>query len=963
MMLTILAKRVLILTIVVLMAACESRTSGSLGYVEPDTPDAQPCGEGCPEGQTCVPNLDVDGVAEFICLDNAVAYCAPCSNDDDCYDDRLLNINPVCVPSLDGSGSYCATPCSTDNECPSGAHCELFSDGSSACLPDDGGCECSEWATERGAITECSISNAEGSCSGERSCGIDGLSACSDQVPTAELCDGIDNNCDGAVDDTYPEYGLDCDGADEDFCSGGTYFCVEGALVCSDDEASILEACNAQDDDCDGLVDEDLTTRVIADAQGVCRGSEETCEGALGWVSPDFTLLEGYEVDEATCDGLDNDCDGETDESFTRDEGYIWATLDGVEDLFVGDECGVGICAGGTVQCNEDGDGLECSTSDRAVEEVCDGLDNDCDGEVDDGMAAPLADEQRGVCAGVTKICDGTGDWAEPDYASLSDYEEVELTCDGLDNDCDGEVDEGLSAPDADLLLGVCVGAKKVCNGEAGWEEPNYSQHSEDYQIEEMWCDNLDNDCDGETDELFLDGGLINYTDLNGTQGLWKGDTCGVGACGGGIVLCNDAKTGLTCSTLGSVSGETCNGADDDCNGTIDNGFNLSTDEANCGACGVTCTNAHGNTQCADGVCIPSCDPLWGDCSNPNDGCETQLTTVDNCGGCGVVCDLPNAIELCTENGVCGIAACEPGWSDCDGIASNGCESYLAGDVNNCGGCGKTCVNEHGEAACISGLCVANCDPGWASCDGSNSNGCETPLNTLTDCNGCGITCGAPNADATCADYACAITQCDFGFEDCNGNLSDGCEINYLADVNNCNGCGVVCDPANAAGVCNNGSCAIAACDNRRCDLDGNVGNGCEVNLNSNPSCGGSNMETLQSISGDVAGPARTVSGYRGEQWFKIRATEDSNLINGFGVTVTLFVPDGTDYDLEVFKGGCSSDKKSSSNGVGETETTRHTWSDNWFGSDDSEDFYIFVKAKTVNVCDTWSLTIQGNTD
>ena len=93
------------------------------------------------------------------------------------------------------------------------------------------------------------------------------------------------------------------------------------------------------------------------------------------------------------------------------------------------------------------------------------------------------------------------------------------------------------------------------------------------------------------------------------------------------------------------------------------------------------------------------------------------------------------------------------------------------------------------------------------------------------------------------------------------------------------------------------------------------------------------------------------------------RATEDSNLINGFGVTVTLFVPDGTDYDLEVFKGGCSSDKKSSSNGVGETETTRHTWSDNWFGSDDSEDFYIFVKAKTVNVCDTWSLTIQGNTD
>ena len=157
MIVTKLPKLALILTVVVLLAACESRTSGSLGYVEPDTPDAQPCGEGCPEGQTCVPNLDEGGVAEFICLDNTVAYCAPCSDDLDCYDDRLVNINPVCVPSPDGSGSFCATPCSSDDACPTGAHCELFSDGSSACLPDDGTCGCSDWAIERGAITECSI--------------------------------------------------------------------------------------------------------------------------------------------------------------------------------------------------------------------------------------------------------------------------------------------------------------------------------------------------------------------------------------------------------------------------------------------------------------------------------------------------------------------------------------------------------------------------------------------------------------------------------------------------------------------------------------------------------------------------------------------------------------------------------------------------------------------------------------
>ena len=174
------------------------------------------------------------------------------------------------------------------------------------------------------------------------------------------------------------------------------------------------------------------------------------------------------------------------------------------------------------VQCNADGDGLECSTSERAVPEVCDGLDNDCDGIVDNGIEAPLAAEQRGICAGLTQVCDETGGWVEPDYTSLPNYEEIELTCDGLDNDCDGEIDEGLSAPDADLTLGVCLGATKVCDGEAGWVEPDYGTYSDDYQIEEMWCDNLDNDCDGETDELFLEGGLISYTDLSGATGLGK---------------------------------------------------------------------------------------------------------------------------------------------------------------------------------------------------------------------------------------------------------------------------------------------------------------------------------------------------------------------------------------------------------------------------------------------------------
>ena len=298
-----------------------------------------------------------------------------------------------------------------------------------------------------------------------------------------------------------------------------------------------------------------------------------------------------------------------------------------------------GICEG-EVQCNADGDGLECS--ERAVPEVCDGLDNDCDGIVDNGIEAPLPlssavfalDSLRSVM----KPVDGLSQIIHRCQA-----EEIELTCDGLDNDCDGEIDEGLSAPDADLTLGVCLGAT-VCDGEASWVEPDCSTIRT--IIKSKRCGVIISTTIAmEKPTNSSSRAALSVTDLSGATGLWKGDACGVGAYGGSSFI---SRTGKACSTVGDVSAETCNGADDDCNGVIDNGFNLSTDEANCGACGVTCTNARSNTMCRWHL-HPKLRPSLGDCANQNDGCETQLTSVNNCGACGFVCDLPNAVELCTE--------------------------------------------------------------------------------------------------------------------------------------------------------------------------------------------------------------------------------------------------------------------------------------------------------------------------
>ncbi len=128
--------------------------------------------------------------------------------------------------------------------------------------------------------------------------------------------------------------------------------------------------------------------------------------------------------------------------------------------------------ASGTVVCAADASSLTCSTiASNAVTETCDGVDNDCDGVIDDGLTAPDADKQNGVCAGAVKVCGAGAGWLEPSYTSIGNYEANEVSCDGLDNDCNGLADDGFSAPAADKQDGVCIGQNKVCDGSGGWVE------------------------------------------------------------------------------------------------------------------------------------------------------------------------------------------------------------------------------------------------------------------------------------------------------------------------------------------------------------------------------------------------------------------------------------------------------------------------------------------------------------
>ncbi|MBN2802928.1 MAG: hypothetical protein JXR91_07525, partial [Deltaproteobacteria bacterium] len=642
-------------------------------------------------------------------------------------------------------------------------------------------------------------------------------------VDPGEICDGVDNNCNGEVDEgTWPSQG-ECGGGTVNFdmvsnpytvCRTGTIECVKGVGVeCVGDVGPALyESCNGLDDDCDGEIDEGLTNG------GQCGTDVGECDfGQLVCVDGNWECNAVPGTSEI-CDGYDNDCDGKTDENYPEaGQGCYTGTDNGC--LPDGTNCN-DVCVAGITKCVSGG--LVCQGEVNGTSEVCNGLDDDCNGTIDDGITEgglcpsqasswvlQSASNPKTICkAGKLDCQAAAGMVCVPDDAEIvAPGAEI---CDGLDNDCDGLIDEGLygacggcTGPEcASADAGECrVGIGQCDPSKSTPGNPDYTLNCNDQGPVQEVCDGKDNDCDGDIDNEDSDmtsvAGACYPSGLPGCVSDGHGGFTCNGTCGEGEFICSEGKVICDGYVSPVTEGVVCDDKDNNCNGQKDEGIvnqcgdPIDTDAYPGAAYGVGACR-YGVQYCSPGVTANPDD--WGDCTGAqgpkselcngiDDDCDGKYEDAENAdllanndddpktvdSLVGKECGTCNGVYECIEN--TDVTATYPLTSDVMGAYKLSCAGNQI-EPEICDGLDQNCngVADDGIPALVCGGCTdtenwdcIDTDPGAGECQ-EGTRPCIGISGYSTQCYG---------------SIGPVPEKCDGRDNDCNGWTDDG-----LSEVN-----------------------------------------------------------------------------------------------------------------------------------------------------------------------------------
>ena len=544
----------------------------------------------------------------------------------DC-DDALASVHPGAVEACNGIDDNCNG--ATDEADASGCtpfYPDADGDGFGAVVP--GKCLCAADGTYK----------------------VSKSSDCNDTNPSVhpkanEHCNGVDDDCDGVTDPAGSEgcsnYYLDGDGDGYGIASGGSKcLCAAGGAYstlligdCDDTVKTIFpgatEVCNGADDNCNGEIDEGVTTLFYVDADkdgyGAASVSVASCSAPPGYVA-DSSDCDGAKASvhpgaAEICNGVDDNCDGVTDpvNSGNCTTYYADADLDGAGSKDTPGSC---LCAPASpytvtsqMDCND-----SIATIHPGATETCNGVDDNCNGSTDEGVTSTFYQDSDGdgYGSGVTaNACTApfgyvsiSGDCAD---GASSIHPNAAEVCNGLDDNCNGAADEGVTLAfyldfDGDKY-GDVNHPIQACTAPSGYVSDHTDcddVHAYAHPGASETCNGVDDNCNGTTDE----GVTTTYYQDNDKDGYGSSVTSQACSLPTGYVAvsgdCNDASAAIHPGVA-----EICNGVDDNCNGSVDEGVKNTyfQDADNDGygnpnvsqqACSAPANFVSNNTDCLD---------------------------------------------------------------------------------------------------------------------------------------------------------------------------------------------------------------------------------------------------------------------------------------------------------------------------------------------------------------------------